>query len=615
MKPIKNNKGYALLITLAILILFTALGLTILALASSGTKKNVIRQETIQATALSEKGIDQITTQINSELTKELGENGLPRGLFVTKLESILIKYKCPPNVQQNISNMEKTLSNTGEFGACILDFDDSIDENGQINDLRKLVKFASIGHTGKAERYLTSDVEIGAETVPETLKYAVGTNILSKNPKDGEGNLLMHGGVEIVGDIKVDGNILTRNEGYAYLGGGERWINSLYPSAKPTPGSKSSKLVLGKSPYTLDANKSYSTHIKTLNFPSSNGYTKHTRIQNLFRTGFSPLVVKREPTRSPIGISDKEAVYRYSKEDSGVETLTLDSSRRIQNRNMPNKKIFPTYAQERKECVEWGWNWWQGRYCTQYRSYYDYYDRGTYYVEGTNTFKQMSILGDIVIPDDNTQLTTKEGMYIDGNLKVGKLSTTSYDSKTYADITLDGPIFVNGNVTIRGANLKSNVLMYVTGTVDIQYSTMNGKELSNDRTGSFIIFAKGNIKISNNSVNKEEPSKIKGFFYSEEDLEMFGVGSNIRIEGGVSARRIVLNAIRGKASDTRFAGAQSIGGSYFDSVANQENKDSRLQIIYDPEIVTTFSDLRQQEPIIYKVDPPMEKDREIFNP
>ncbi|MBO1915453.1 hypothetical protein J4G37_62810, partial [Microvirga sp. 3-52] len=82
-----------------------------------------------------------------------------------------------------------------------------------------------------------------------------------------------------------------------------------------------------------------------------------------------------------------------------------------------------------------------------------------------------------------------------------------------FADISLEGTMFVNGDVTIKGAALKSNVLMYVNGNVDIQYSTMNGKSLSNGKTGTFIIFAKGNVKISNNSINQDAPSLIKGFF------------------------------------------------------------------------------------------------------
>lgn len=589
MNLLKNNKGYTLLITLAVLVLFTVLGMTILALASSGTKKNVIRQETIQAKALSEKGIDQISAQINQDLINELGENGLPRGEFISKLEMTLGNYIC--------SNMkEEQTSVTGKFSACIESYVDSRDDKGEPNELRKLVTFSSIGNSGQAENMLASKIEIGAESVPETLKYAIGTNIMSKKPQNGEGNLLMHGGVDIQGDIKVDGNLLTRDYGYAYLNG-EKWIESFAPSTKPTLGSKTAKVVLGKGSYKLNNTPNrYADHLNITDYPNNNMYSKRANIKDLFRPGFQPQVVKREPVRSPIGISDQKEVFKYERNDFGVEVLSLNSNRIIQSQNMPNAKVFPAYTYQERRLVSCGF------LCFKYEYYDTFSDVGKYTLKGTNMFKQFSTLGDLDIKDNRSDVTFKEGLYVEGDLYIGNGESRSYNPKDYADITMDGPIFVNGNVTIKGANLSSNALLYVNGNVDIQYSTMKGKPLKERKTGSFIIFAKGNIKISNNSVNQKDPSEIKGFFYSEQDMEIFGVGSNIRIEGGISARRIVLNAVRGNA----------YANNTFDSKSNQSNKDSRLQIIYDSEIVTTFSDLRQQEPIIYNIDQPKIKEREI---
>lgn len=173
----------------------------------------------------------------------------------------------------------------------------------------------------------------------------------------------------------------------------------------------------------------------------------------------------------------------------------------------------------------------------------------------------------------------------------------------------MDGPIFVNGDLTIRGADAEFNSIMYVMRDVTIEYSRINGL----GQNGSLIIFANGNINIRNNSVNQDEPSNIKGFFYSEQALEMFGVGSNIRIEGGISARRIVLNAIRGRASNQNFSGAQKItNNDYFEGAQNQIGKLSRLQIIYDPEIINTYADIKSREPVIKNLDPPKIINRDI---
>jgi hypothetical protein len=167
----------------------------------------------------------------------------------------------------------------------------------------------------------------------------------------------------------------------------------------------------------------------------------------------------------------------------------------------------------------------------------------------------------------------------------------------------------VDGDVTIKGADAQFNSMMYVDGDVKIEYSRINGLN-KNGREGSLIIFANGKIDIQNNSVYQDEPSRIKGFFYSEKELEMYGVGSNIRIEGGISARKIVLNAIRGRARDTKFENAQRYWNDYYEGVEGQRTRPSRLQIVYDPEIINTYSDIKSQEPVITDVDYPILRDR-----
>lgn len=463
-------------------------------------------------------------------------------------------------------------------------------------NELRKLIVFESHGISGNSTKTMATEIEIGAESAPETLKYAVGTNINTKDGiQNGEGNLYMHGGVSVKGDFKVDGNIITRDRGYAYLNG-EQWISSILPESIPTDGIPNSKIVLGKNFYTFNSNLAYGNHIANNNFSNSN-YKKESDIKKLFLEGKSPKIIVREPVVSPIGITDQRTNFYLS---NGERFSTGLNSKKIANVNKPNSKVIPTYTE--RECTRWF------IFCVEYKNVEK--EDATFEMTGNNTFEQLSTIGSLEIENSNSIF--KKGMYVGGNLQIGNNNTT-YNPSNYSPITLDGPVYVKGNVNIQGANLKSNVLLYVEGDVNIQYSTINGKSLADKKEGSLIIFAKGQIKISNNSVNQDTPSQIKGFFYTEEDLEIFGVGSNIRIEGGISARRIVLNAIRGRADNRSFSGSQKItNDSFFEGVAGQRSKQSRLQIIYDQDIIETFSNLKQPEPIIYKVEPPIVKDREL---
>lgn len=200
----------------------------------------------------------------------------------------------------------------------------------------------------------------------------------------------------------------------------------------------------------------------------------------------------------------------------------------------------------------------------------------------GNHIFNKFSTIGDLHIY--NSDITFKNGLHVGGNLHVGSKAILLPVNKNI----LDGPIYVGENVNIQGAELTSNLLIYAEGDVDIHFSKIKGKQLTDDKMGNLIIFSKGKIRINFNSVLENTPSEINGFFYSEKDLEIFGVLSNLKIKGGVSAPKVILNGNK------------------------ERNGNSRLQIIYDEDIIETFSNLKQPEPIIYKVEPPIVKDREL---
>lgn len=594
---LKKEQGYALLITLIILLVFSILGISLMTMTMNGTAKNDMRQDITRSTDLSTKGIDLITNQINTDLIKYLGVNGKTREEFIFQLERVLDEYAC--------SNPEK-IELSGETGSsemCVEDYTNTIDASGEENPLRKLVTFNSSGLSGNSTQNLTSKVEIGAALAPEVLKYAIGTNIdLSDGLQPGEGNLLLHGGSDIQGDMKVDGNIVTSNHGYAFLGQ-DRWIPSLAPSAIPLTGSTSARLVLGKGAYTFSQANNYASHINTTDF-TKGGYSRKTNIQDLFRSGYSPELVSRNPNESPIMISEQKPNFEYNGAQAGVTRLTLEEDRIVSNKKMETSKVFLNHSYTERVCIRY--NWFR---CLEYGYRTVSGEDGTYTFNGINAFRQVATKGNVVMVNTNTIF--KNGLYVEGNLSIGN-NSTSYDSSQYSNVTLDGPIFVNGDLTIQGADLSSNALIYVNGEATIEYSKINGKPLAQNKIGSLIILSKGNIKISNNSVNSNDPSYIKGFFFSEKDFEMYGVGSNMKIDGGISARRIVLNAIRGRASNSNFSGAYRIPNrnDYFEGLNGQQSANSRLQVIYDTEIISTYSNLKQQEPIIYTVDPPTEVER-----
>lgn len=235
---LKQEEGYTLFLSLLIIILFTGFAFLMIGITMNGMEKNIVREEYVQATELADKGIKHITHQINAELQEKLGDTGLIRSHFADELNDILKKYTCE-NENSIEGKVESGETETGTYKTCI----DKIPDETSDNELRKEIVFKSNGKTidGK-EREFKTTVEIGAKEVPDALKYAIGT----------DGNLFLHGASNIEGDVKVDGNIITTDRGYAYLNG-DQWIPSLFPSIKPGPSTRKAKLVLGGNVYTFD--------------------------------------------------------------------------------------------------------------------------------------------------------------------------------------------------------------------------------------------------------------------------------------------------------------------------------------------------------------------------
>lgn len=538
---IHNKQGNTFIITVILLLLFSILGLSLISLTLSGASKNEVRQDEVRASALAEKGVDRITQEINLELTEIIG-HGVDRITFKNNLNTIIQKHKCEFN--------DKKPEN--KYEACIANSSPVIEEiqgKEQENDLRKLLTIKSIGSSGDSLRTIFTDIEIGAEISPNVLNYAIGTNINENDGiQDDEGNLFLHGGVSVTGDIKVDGNLITSKR---------YWLPDKLPTLSPAQGKEKSKIILGGDSYRMSSfYESWQEFFK-----GKKTYTKEDNIHNLFSDTQAEMI-KKDSSNSFINITDQRNNFFINSSGNYSTGLTNIP---IKNQAMETMDIVPTIT--RIKCVS-----------LKCREIED--PNGSFKLTGNNVFNKFSTVGDLHIY--NSTSSFKKGLFVGGDLLIGRRILTP-DVK----VNLDGPIYVGNNVNIQGADLTTNLLIYAEGDVDIQFSKITGKKLEDNKIGNLIIFAKGDIKLQFNSVLDNKASEIKGFFYSEKDIKISGIVSKIIINGGISAKKIELSG--------------------------EEKKDnSRLQIIYNQDIIETYSNLKPPEPIIYKVEPPIVKDREV---
>lgn len=89
-----------------------------------------------------------------------------------------------------------------------------NIDESGNGNELRKLVTIKSTGIVdGKTKTY-TYEMKMGTLEVPDSLNYTLSTVKPERHPLQSDGNIYLHGGVEVYGDIKVGQYLFTFDHG-----------------------------------------------------------------------------------------------------------------------------------------------------------------------------------------------------------------------------------------------------------------------------------------------------------------------------------------------------------------------------------------------------------------
>lgn len=633
MKKIKDERGYTLFTALLIAILFTVLAMALLSITMSGLAKNISREEFVQARELSEKGLLGIVSKIHHELNKEIQKDPPTESDFINKLNAALDKYSCTGGTK--VGGASSNSKKDGKFEACI-ETDHPARDRTQP---RQVITFKSKGIVNGREQTLETQVLIGAIPGPEELKYAVSTfkrdecTERQSNCMAGEGNLFLHGGVTVEGDVKVDGNLIVaeksytpaRNRDYRIIQGDVFWVDSTLPILK------NSNLILGgdvykyKNPDGRDNKVTrYQNHINRTNFNTSD-YEKITdRLHEAFFDS-TPELVQKEVKRNDIEITQEINNFAYTPESSDVREVNsgefelFEGHRTFKDLNYPNEKLY-------------------GYFCPPGLIYNCFLNvnktyTGEFYLVGrNNNFHKFAVREHLHIGreifDDRINVTIhdrageKGGIYVGGSsnprnnqLKIGKglvlESLKVFDRSPSMSIGIDGNLYVDGDLEITDVNGEFNSIIYVNGDVTIDHSRFRGLQ-RNGRERSLIIFATGKIEFIKNNIFQNTPSEIRGYFYSQERIEIYTSASNLKIYGGLSAPKIVLNSTRGRAGTSYFFGIvsefrpfQKHGVFIFETKANQLTRPSRLQVVYDPEILETYSDLNPGELKVYNLEQP----------
>lgn len=207
----------------------------------------------------------------------------------------------------------------------------------------------------------------------------------------------------------------------------------------------------------------------------------------------------------------------------------------------------------------------------------------GTIYARNDDRNTSAAFLnGEIVMLDRNGNVSRQAEIIIEGNA-------------TLSNFEYSGSMYVQGDVKIIG-NLKMNGILYVTGNVDLK-NMLNinppdeeGRNLGNP----LVIAANGSMALSSNRSGETlskaaDARKIRAFLYSNQEINLFGVLSSYQIIGGVFAKNVTINAVRGDFSSVPLPGMQAASRNYyFENQSDSRflrNESPRLQLLYDPQL------------------------------
>lgn len=596
----RNEQGSSLVLVLLVTLIFTVLGLSLLSATVNGTKRTELREDDVQATYIAEKGVDEIVQSIQTDLINGIGSSGLT-----------IDNYKSL--VDQTINSHKSITSLSHQTGVSVAKV---INSYQSTNELKRVIEVESTGTVNSESKTINNKLEIGPNVIPDVLKYAVGAYDTCQKKKNngscdtkGEGNLFLHGGVAIQGDLKVDGDLITTNQGYVRYGNHDYWIDTYLPTIKSiTDPSSKARIVLGGRVINFTNEPPYKSHIDQFNF-TANHYND-VKPEQAFEGNDYPIIEKRDSLGDPVVISDNESVYKYTLNDTSIKgepiakkSLSASNDKPLEtiitDANFSNENVYPYYLD---------------RYTKGNKTYEDVLNFDNTILKKTNSFKRFGTEGSLSLTGNSSSFSTtssKNGIYVGNDLIIGNPSNTTNNTSSYDKLKVSGPFYVGNDLTIKGANVEFNALMYVKGDVTIEYSVLKGLS-ENGKTGSLIVFAEGDIHINNNSQYEDTPSYIRGYFYSKGELELFGVDSNFKIDGGISARKIVLNAVKGKVKSSNPGSNQyqKYNSTYFQLPIYQKNEPSRLQITYNPYIVNTYLELKPQESIIKVISDPVPLNR-----
>lgn len=635
---LQNEKGNSLITVLLVSLVFTTLGLSILASTIGGAKRVEIRESETTSTYKALEYIDKITT----DLTLYLNTTN-PNNLSLNnKLENLINKTRQDDKHQDgnvikcmNIVDLSKSSPELiDKTSSCIDDLSNlrtfDIDTTNDFTRAYEIIIVTQNPNDIEGDIERTIRKRIFVSPLPSFLKYAVG----SSSEDDGKG-LLLNGSPNIVGNVFANNLTIEEQPNYQLRDGtikeGMDSVSTPLPSIVGEIYSSSANILedlkdadrfykgeipdLGHDSQFVDIN-----FLETLN-KSANIILADIGLNTIRSTqgvGFSDDLkneinsltvndmytttnVPRNGISAPTSLTSESGINltgSFLMEDKS-KPLTFDHDMKIKDGDLVIRSTnFPITINSRL-IVD------RDLYIVSHNDIdlSNILVGGTLHIinlDGTVTINGSTIAaktinvetaakasgdgvtfnGDILTGTDLSFRVNDTSLKVNKNIVVNR----SFNITGNEDDTVDGDHEENDEVVFDsvvyagGSSFVSNVNILGANNNEKQLILLTNKELVITRINEFNNFD----PLSENGLPylPESNSNIKplrAFFYTEERAELYGVGSLFYINGGIFAKETLeINAVRGEVNDI----------DELHSASFQDDKLSRFIVDYNKDVL-----------------------------
>ncbi|MGD6899093.1 hypothetical protein [Bacillus infantis] len=637
-----NERGNTLITVMLVSLIFTVLGLSILASSIGSVKRTETRESDLDVTYDSIKVLETMTADLSGKLSS------LPLDYYMD-FENNKVKGSYNTDMRNLLSSLlSDTKKNSGSSFECINIIDVSSGSPAAVDpssscgrqlerdtiytldtdkDFTRILDFVLVTKNpaeteGKVSR--TVKKRIILSPLPSFLKYAVGSEA-----DEEDSGLFLNGSPNIAGNTYANRLAIDEDAHYIYRNGEEKTVSTPKPSLMGDIYSSTSHLLpvvsesknfyRGQAPplkhdsqfFNIDFEKTMNQRIAALQRDAKLDVRMPDdteKLKDIISLGIKKLagtsyqinpegyVKKIENAESQTSLTSEDVIplaegYVIDSRDEKIEIKTdtnVNGDLVIMSTQFPIDMDSTIIVNGDLYIM----------------SYKDITLSKNIYVTGKtvilNYGEKIALGGDLISAESISAESYKNAsLSIKGNIMTGT-SLTLLPNETSIifnkDIITGEHFTINGNETdgsIEDDAVAFDSVVYTGGKASISNANIVGAKDDNGNEQQIILMAKDDLLITRidefnkySSVDEDgEPylpkkfdkniTPLKGFFYTEKEATLYGVGSLFYIHGGVFAKqKLTINAVRG------------VTESIDDLPKLQEGKLSRFVVKYDQEVL-----------------------------